>query len=901
MKTIPQVRVDANPPFKIFKPVAEQADAKRYLLPSTPVAAPVRQETYDTLHAPALPSELEPKLWPAVPKEVVLLAPSPAPVLALASKTISVSLLSSTPKSRHRARWPRRTAPRKVERNTMFGSFGAIHAAATLRELDPRGAERRWGYSDVYWGGRGRGHRGRRRRGMLVDQEIGADAMTGAPRSLVLAFATEIPHPIGQLQLRVDRFAIAATRTLAPLFVFIYVLQADPRLVLQVTRADMCLPDDAPHLEGLCSRAVDLPIKDMIREELELELGEGRNLDLDSDIGDEDRIIGQIQDFIDENDDIFRAKDREKRTASSRPSTTASSRSTSTTNRQFAETPHTSSLTANARGTSTSLRNSMINWSEGSRARELERITDAVAVVDPFPLKKRCGKKAHKTTRQAAASVSLETVVGHIRRFVQNLGSAPTLSLPPTARNTRNSVLSGAHAFSLKSQSEGKDPARFTRLIKTTMNSGMSHGFWSSRRRMAAVVQWKRKGNAGRKIRPRDGNDSDEMVLVHEEGRPSESAKKTFFEIEIESVQTYKAPPGPLTLLLLRKLASEDANFKGIKRTGGEDLNRGVEGLVEGGFCKYGQRRLHILLPCFFWERMVRFEDAAETAALDCGTGSTGFAHFGFFVRTAANGDQEGEGQGDGRVLDCPVLDKTCCTSVMNDSVLAEAGDREGPRLRGALASTFLAGVIGKDYSRTVIDTVRQTNWSREGGHKNAAESIAAQHQPSCPTGVKTRPDWNRAAAKGTAEQHRQDPEHVHQDARMPIPHLTAIKTRLSVPAKITSKEITHREKRRRQYGKAVATSPWSTWNGRERLNNRERGELMRRLTSLTIDASSWVLILGILGHLTTHQTQAVNAVHRERDRRPGGEMLYAHLGRVPSGLPADFRAPHPVGVNDPW
>ncbi|KAH9022907.1 hypothetical protein EDB85DRAFT_345827 [Lactarius pseudohatsudake] len=80
------------------------------------------------------------------------------------------------------APWPRRTALRKVARNTMFGSFGAIHAAATLRELDPRGAERRWGYSDVYWGGRGRGQRGRRRRGMLVDQEIGADAMTAFVR-----------------------------------------------------------------------------------------------------------------------------------------------------------------------------------------------------------------------------------------------------------------------------------------------------------------------------------------------------------------------------------------------------------------------------------------------------------------------------------------------------------------------------------------------------------------------------------------------------------------------------------------------------------------------------------------------------------------------------------------------
>ncbi|KAH8999966.1 hypothetical protein EDB86DRAFT_3075261 [Lactarius hatsudake] len=94
----------------------------------------------------------------------------------------------------------------------------------------------------------------------------------------------------------------------------------------------MCLPSDVPHLEGLCSWAVDLPVKDMMWEELEQELDEGRNLNLDSVIGDEDRIIGRIQDFIDENNDILHAKDREQRTASSRPSTAASLRLTSTTN-----------------------------------------------------------------------------------------------------------------------------------------------------------------------------------------------------------------------------------------------------------------------------------------------------------------------------------------------------------------------------------------------------------------------------------------------------------------------------------------------------------------------------------------------------------------------------------------
>ncbi|KAH8999967.1 hypothetical protein EDB86DRAFT_3075265 [Lactarius hatsudake] len=97
---------------------------------------------------------------------------------------------------------------------------------------------------------------------MLVDQEIGADAMIvfvclecPPPRHFpviadseselpssssfakelleasYLPSATEVPHPIGQLQFRVSHFATAAIRTLTSLSIFVYVLQADPRFV----------------------------------------------------------------------------------------------------------------------------------------------------------------------------------------------------------------------------------------------------------------------------------------------------------------------------------------------------------------------------------------------------------------------------------------------------------------------------------------------------------------------------------------------------------------------------------------------------------------------------------------------------------------------------------------------
>ncbi|KAH9026017.1 hypothetical protein EDB84DRAFT_1579911 [Lactarius hengduanensis] len=96
-----------------------------------PVAAPVHQETYDTPHAPALPPEPEPKLWPAVPNDVIVPAPSPAPVPALAFKNISVSHLSSSPKLRHRAAMAAAHHPPEGGADTMFGSFGAIYAART--------------------------------------------------------------------------------------------------------------------------------------------------------------------------------------------------------------------------------------------------------------------------------------------------------------------------------------------------------------------------------------------------------------------------------------------------------------------------------------------------------------------------------------------------------------------------------------------------------------------------------------------------------------------------------------------------------------------------------------------------------------------------------------------------
>ncbi|KAH8993517.1 hypothetical protein EDB92DRAFT_1980918 [Lactarius akahatsu] len=174
---------------------------------------------YDTPHAPALPPEPELKFWPEpVPKDVVVAALSPAPALAVAFKNLSLSLLSSSPTPTYRARWPRR----KAVRNTMFNLFGAIRAEATLRELDPRRAEKRRSDSEVDWGSSTSGVGDVNNSEEEDGGDIGADTMTA------------------------------------------------------------------------------------------LELDDDLNLELDSDIYGEES-IARIQDFLDENDDTLRAKDRKQR------------------------------------------------------------------------------------------------------------------------------------------------------------------------------------------------------------------------------------------------------------------------------------------------------------------------------------------------------------------------------------------------------------------------------------------------------------------------------------------------------------------------------------------------------------------------------------------------------------
>ncbi|KAH9000002.1 hypothetical protein EDB86DRAFT_2906966 [Lactarius hatsudake] len=189
----------------------------------------------------------------------------------------------------------------------------------------------------------------------------------------------------------------------------------------------MRLPDDVPCFERLCSRTVGRPVKDMIREELdqEQEFNDDLDLDSDSDVDNEDNIIARIQYFLGENDNILRAKDRKQRNRIFREIHDGKFEVVLRLYRQFTDT------------------------------RILFLSYRTAAAADPFTLTKKRGNKARDAARQAVASVGLEMVAGHQRRFVEDLRSAPTLSLLPMVRYARKSVHELAHAFSLKGMIEG--------------------------------------------------------------------------------------------------------------------------------------------------------------------------------------------------------------------------------------------------------------------------------------------------------------------------------------------------------------------------------------------------------------------------------------------------------------
>ncbi|KAH9174132.1 hypothetical protein EDB89DRAFT_1904842 [Lactarius sanguifluus] len=395
--------------------------------------------TYNTPHGSTLPPEPEPKLWPAVPKSVIVPAPSPVLVPALAFKKISFSLLSISPEPRHRA--DGHGAPPS-------GSAGAIRTLTG--QLDVEVAE----VEDIEEEDGGMLDGGR------CDDCVPTIIVFGKELQASSSPAAGVTHTPSAN----SNFASTALPLLLPALSpssSSSSASSYPRLVLQVTRPDMCLPGDAPHLE----------------------------------------------DFLDENDDIFRSKDREQRTASSGPSTTASSRSTSTTNRQFTETPQRK-------------RNKVKKVERASVCTELERISRRRRRRGPIYAEEEVQQKGAQSNATGAG----------VRQ-------------PRDGRRTHSALRARSRERSnALAPADGTSRAQFGALGNARL---------CRRRRMAAVVQGKGKGKAGRKIHPRYGK-----VVVPPESLGYDLGcddfisdwaalpqRKFSFEIEIENVQTIQSTP----------------------------------------------------------------------------------------------------------------------------------------------------------------------------------------------------------------------------------------------------------------------------------------------------------------------------------------------------------------------
>ena len=302
-----------------------------------PVAASVPQETSDAApRTPSPPPKPEPTLWPeTLPKDVAVVpGPTPTPTPALAFKNFSFSRLSKSPKRTHHVQSPRRTARlRKVGRNAaMFSLRGAMRAEATLRELDPRRAERRRGDSDVDWGGSTSGvaeaEDSEDGSGMLVDRDIGVEAMAAFVRGMGVAGQSHVSAGDLEDEERIrledaeedeEENESASTSDeeadteleLADGLQGVLAAESEDadedetasRNSVAEDEDDDSSEDDEvtpkrlfqARLQRIRSRTTGKPVQDILRDQLDQDWDLGDDLDSDSDIDGEDDIITRMQ------------------------------------------------------------------------------------------------------------------------------------------------------------------------------------------------------------------------------------------------------------------------------------------------------------------------------------------------------------------------------------------------------------------------------------------------------------------------------------------------------------------------------------------------------------------------------------------------------------------------------
>ncbi|KAH9957298.1 hypothetical protein BC827DRAFT_1226041 [Russula dissimulans] len=440
----------------------------------------------------------------------------PEPSLALSHSPSTSTLMfgdvsspvSGSPGTSRRGRYPPRTSRRRMRQRTTFGLFGAMHAEAALHELDPL----RDGFDPDLDRGGSTSDESAEDGGMVVDRDVDVCAMQAFVNTMSTAGMAHVSADDLEDEARIraeeeeeeksnvksgaesDGSSIEDDTESE--------LPGDAHVLKPAGEGELGLGDspfadedestsdegETPkelfqmRLERLRKRTEGRPIRDVLQDELD----QAFEVDEDS----EDSVFAEG--FF-HNDEILRARDRILPYVCSRVLCAGRNKNTSIPEELYDQWERDRAKKA-----------------ERKRLRDLERMA---AALDPFMTRKG-GKKARKARLAAAlaAPVTLETVVGYMRRFVADIGGARTLPLPPMGREMRKSVHELAEAFKLKSKSQGKGVGRFTSLIKTTF-SGITVneekvtrilGRSSSPPFHATHRGERGKGRAGR-ARPRDG------------------------------------------------------------------------------------------------------------------------------------------------------------------------------------------------------------------------------------------------------------------------------------------------------------------------------------------------------------------------------------------------------------
>jgi hypothetical protein len=495
---------------------------------SEPGFCQVQQGTYDPPSITSSPAEPSLEQVPSLP-----ISPP-----ALAFGDVSNHIPSGSSKPARRALRPRRVSKRRMKRSVRFSSFGAIQAEVALREVDPRRDDQRCGDSDIDWG-LSTPEESVEDGGMLVDYDVDVGAMEAFVKGMSITGSAPVTMDDLEYLERSDGGSRPGESDEE--------LELADDAVVSKEGGDLDLADSRVESEDESTSDGEEAEKGSFRARLQRlrKLSEEQRikdvltgvLDGEIEVDEEDSDIAQIQakqsDFQVLSIPLTFSRQFIMARSNTRPTLRTAQRvRVFMCAGSFLMLMYMSIWLGRKRDKY--IPEELHEQWERDRAKKAERrhmreLERSAAALDPFNTKKGGKKKKARKARLAASltsPISLETVVGYMRRFVTEI-EARTLPLPPMDQKMRKSVHELAHAFELKSKSKDNGAARFTTLMKTTL-SGLNVDEKSIARILGKSSSYvTREGGKGKgrasKIRPRDGEVVGEVPLFYLEQSGADS------------------------------------------------------------------------------------------------------------------------------------------------------------------------------------------------------------------------------------------------------------------------------------------------------------------------------------------------------------------------------------------